>query len=209
MLKTLQNDSTRHLLECMDEMQIEKAMEGLKVVKERRKSSITKKKKKTDNSNSGNDRHNSKKEESSLDINIAAAAASLNEHGEKSRRSGKGSSSSRGKSPKGEDEDNSDADDNYNEVGGEGEGSNNKIAKEKSFSPTPVVPTLRRAATRRRAALLQSVDPGTMSKSQWKPLSEPVTKRLSERDNEELETLNEVSSASSDTGGIGGLWLFH
>ena len=105
-LKTLQNDSTRHLLERMDEMQIEKAMEGLKVVKERRKSSITKKKKKSDSSNNGNDsRHNSnsnKKEASSatsLDINIAGAAASLNEHGEKSRRSGKGNSSSRGKSP--------------------------------------------------------------------------------------------------------------
>ena len=108
-LKTLQNDSTRHLLERMDEMQIEKAMEGLKVVKERRKSSITKKKKKSDNSsNNGNNdnRHNNsnKKEAASatsLDINIAAAAASLNEHGEKSRRSGKGnsSSSSRGKSP--------------------------------------------------------------------------------------------------------------
>src|SRR5210317_1330099 len=85
-LKTLQNDSTRHLLERMDEMQIEKAMEGLKVVKERRKSSITKKKKKTNSSNNGNDRHNNnsnKEASASLDINIAAAAASLNEHGEK------------------------------------------------------------------------------------------------------------------------------
>ena len=102
----------------------------------------------------------------------------------------------------GEDEDNSDADDDNNGV--EGEGDNNNIAKEKSFSPTPVVPTPRRAATSRRAAFSQSVGPGTMSKSQWKPLSEPVSKRLSEQEQE--TTSNEVSEAGADTGGIGGLW---
>jgi hypothetical protein len=282
-------------------------MEGLKVVKERRKSSITKKKKKSDSSNNGNDRHNNsnKKEASaSLDINIAAAAASLNEHGEKSRRSGKGNSSSRGKSPnnvasseeesndvvpplplngrkktasksiqkdgprrmsksvggmveehdfsqyvsdsdsneendvkkqappkdhyinnggkknahnteresfkklsrginklqEGEDEDNSDADDDNYAVEREGD---KNIPKEKSFSPTPVVPTPRRAATSRRAALSQSVGPGTMSKSQWKPLSEPVSKRLSQPNSDSKEDDEEQAG---DTGGIGGLW---